>query len=271
MDALAISIADWAVTLVLGGCSPEMRARLADHYAAFVVPVHPDALTVDVGVKPGPAYIPMGSSPTWQVRSAARGDRVEFESFLEQGWFDWKNRRGSLVMRPEGDPENFLRVVYAWRCFQDNALLLHASGIIREGRGYVFFGPSGSGKTTVTRLSQRYTILSDDLVILKPQNGKWRVFGVPFRGALPEAPRTNMAAGLTGLFALFKGSEHRVMPMPSAEAVARLAACVPFVMRLPDNARRVTENCAALNAAVPARALHFSQDSGFWEVLDGSR
>ncbi len=56
-------------------------------------------------------------------------------------------------MRPGGNPENYLRVIYAWRCLEQGALLVHASGVIRRGRGFVFFGPSGSGKTTSARLS----------------------------------------------------------------------------------------------------------------------
>jgi hypothetical protein len=269
MDTFTIRIADWDTTLQLAECGDATRARLADHYAAFIVPTQPNALAIRVRVEPGPAYILPEVSGAWQVRSAMREGHLEFLSHYESGEVDWTARQGVLEMRPEGDPENFLRVVYAWRCLEAGALLLHASGVIRHGRGYVFFGPSGSGKTTVTRLSQDHTILSDDLVIIKKQGERFRVYGVPFRGTLPESPRTNAVADLQGLFALMKHSEHRVSPMPAPEAVARLSACVPFVLTHSANARRITEICAGLNAAVPARKLYFRRDEKFWEVIDG--
>ncbi len=269
MNSLTIRIADLDTTLDLTECHAATRARLAEHYAAFVAPPSPDAFTVRVRVEPGAAYISPDSSRTWQVRSALRDGRLEFVSLFESGEMDWATRQGALVMRSEGDPENFLRVLYAWRCLESGALLVHASGVIRDGRGYVFFGPSGSGKTTVTRLSSRDTILSDDLVIVKKRAARFCVYGVPFRGDLPEAPRANAVAELHGLFALTKSSEHRVAAMPASEAVARLAACVPFVMTRPAHAQRVAEICAELHAAMPARRLYFLRDERFWEVIDG--
>jgi hypothetical protein len=268
MNSFTIRIADWDTTLDLAECDDAARARLLEHYAAFVVPESPHAFTLRVQVEPGAAYISPDSSQVWQIRSALRDGRLEFLSHYESGEMDWTTRQGTLVMRPPGDPENFLRVLYAWRCLQGGALLLHASGIIRHGRGYVFFGPSGSGKTTVTQLSPDATILSDDLVILKKRDEHFCVYGVPFRGTMPEAPRTNAVADLRGLFVLTKYSEHRVASVPSPEAVARLAACVPFVVTNPVNAGRVAQICAELYAAVPVRQLYFRLDEGFWEVID---
>jgi len=269
MNSLTIRIADWDVTLLVDECDEATRARIVEYYAAFRVTTGVSAPVIRVRVEPGELYVPFHPSRTWQIHSALREGRLEFRSHFEMGWLDWNSGQGALEMRPRGSPENFLRVLYAWRCLEQDALLLHASGIIRDGRGYVFFGPSGSGKTTITRLSQAHTVLSDDLVIIKKQDARWRVYGVPFRGDLPEAPRTNAAADLRRIFALKKDAAHQVTTLSAPEAVARLSACVPFVMTQPEHARRVTATCAALNAAVPARTLHFRRDAEFWEVIDG--
>ena len=126
MNSLTIRIADWDVVLYLDECDEATRARLAEHYAAFIVPLQPSALAIRVRVEPGVAYILPHLSRAWQIRSTRRGGRLEFESHFETGWVDWARGQGSLVMRPEGDPENFLRVVYAWRCLEAGALLLPA-------------------------------------------------------------------------------------------------------------------------------------------------
>jgi hypothetical protein len=268
MDSIILRIADLDVTLSLAECDEATRARIADHYTAFIVPTGIAAPVIRVRVEPGGMFTPFHPSRVWQIHSTMCDGRLEFRSHFEMGWLDWNSGQGTLTMRPAGNPENFLRVIYAWRCLDDNALLLHSSGVIRNGRGYVFFGPSGSGKTTMTRLAHGHTILSDDMVIIKEHGARFRVYGVPFCGDLPEAPRTNAVADVYGVFALVKDLEHRVAALPASEAVARLSACVPFVMAQPENARRVTAICAALHAAVPARVLHFSRDDGFWEVID---
>ncbi len=265
---LTIRIADWAITLDLDKCDAATRARLAEHYAAFQVPLDSSAPVIRVGVEPGEMYVPFDSSHTWQIRTSRQKGRMEFASHYETGWLDFRLGQGELEMRPDGTPENFLRVVYAWFCLDHDALLLHASGVIRKGRGYVFFGPSGSGKTTITRLSQEHTILSDDIVVIRKQDDRWRVYGVPFRGEFPEAPRTNAAAEIQGIFALAKDTTHWTAAMPTPEAIARLSACVPFVIKRRDDARRVTDTCAAMNAARPVRTLHFRRDAQFWEVID---
>jgi len=265
---LNLSIADIPVTLRLTNLDEPRHARLLQRYAPFVTAATSEAISVDVRVEPGPEYIPFESAQTWQIKSTVQAGRLEFESYLEKGWIDLTAGHGALTLRPRGDTENFLRVLYAWQCLDHGALLLHASGVIRQGKGYVFFGPSGSGKTTITQLSLEHTVLSDDLVIVKKRGQTCRVYGVPFRGDMPEAPRTNAEADLRGLFMLVKADEHRLTPVAAPEAVARLAACVPFVMSQPANTWRVAELCADMVASVPVLALHFRREVGFWSVID---
>lgn len=275
-ETLTLRIADLPVSLVLADLNAATRAQMLERYAAFRVPPQSAAVTIRVCVEPGAAYIPLNHAPTWQIRTAVRDGRIEFMSHFEMGWIERAVGQGALVLRPQGDPENFLRVLYAWLCLDHDALLLHACGVVRQGRGpsttlragYVFFGPSGSGKTTTARLSLDQIVLSDDMVIIQKHGAGLRVCGVPFRGDLPAAPRTNGSADLRGIFTLVKDTQHSVAPLATAEAVARLAACVPFVMTQPANAQRVTQICAEIAARVPVRALHFRRDAGFWSVID---
>lgn len=267
-DQLTISIADLPITLQLDQLDAAARAKIVEHYTDFIVPPAQAQYVVDVRVEPGVEFIPFGFSMAWQIRTTRKNDRIEFESHCEKGWVDGATRRGELVIRPRGgNIENFLRVLYAWLCIEDNSLLLHACGISRHQRGYVFFGPSGSGKTTTARLSANDTILSDDLVIIKKNRGRFLVYGTPFRGDLPEAPRTNQSADLAGAYALTKDSRHFLAPLAPSEAVARLAQCVPFVMQQPQSALRVMDICRDLVTLVPVRMLHFRLDSGFWELI----
>lgn len=269
MNSITISIADIPTTLVLDQCDAALEQFVTERYSAFRIPPLAEALAVRLIVEPGPPYIPLDVSSTWQIHTQRHGDRIDFESYHERGWVDLALGQGELVLRPGGLPENFLRVLYAWQSVEHNLLLLHAAGIISHGRGFVFFGPSGNGKTTVTTFSLDRTVLSDDIVIVKKVGQRYRVYGVPFRGDMPEAPRTNAVADLRGAFTLVKDAEHRLSEMPVWEAVAKLARCVPFVMTEPAHTNRVMDICHDLVATVPVRAMHFRRDPDFWRMLDG--
>ena len=272
---LKISIAGMRTRLVIDGLAPEAQGLLKTWYSAFLV--QPDQAgnaqtgQIRARVEPGENYVPFKPGP-WQIRTARQGERIEFESYQERGWYNLAEERGELTLRPGGNPENYLRVIYAWRCLAREALLVHASGVIRRGVGYVFFGPSGSGKTTVARLSPGAQILSDDLVILQrevmPEGAAVRVYGVPFRGEMIEAERTNASAPLAGLYALAKAPRHWLASLDHTEAAARLTACVPFVLSQPENARRVLALCDEITRLARVKILHFKPDADFWQVID---
>ncbi len=271
MHLLTIGIADIPVQLEFN-CADATRAQIVERYAPFVIPSQPPRLTIRVSEAPGDPFIPLrNDGSAWEIRTRAENGRIDFESYFEKGEVDRAAARGEVVLRPDGDPENFLRVVYAWLVLEQSGLLLHAAGVISNGKGYVFFGHSESGKTATARLSLDRTVLSDDLVIIKKRGERFWLYGVPFRGDFPEAPRVNADAELAGLFALVKDSEHRIVYLPLSVAVARLAACVPFVMTQSAQTARVVAVCAALAAQVPVRALHFRKDAGFWEVIDAGK
>lgn len=266
---IAISIADIPVVLRVPDVS--QHSRLLQHYADFLVDPHtlqaPRAL-VDVLVRPGARFVPIEPGP-WVIQVGYHDGRYTYKSYLETGSLDMTTRRGELVMAPEGTVENFLRGLYAWLALEDGGLLLHAAGLVRDGRGYVFFGASGSGKTTVTRLSMpQATVLSDDLVILRRCDGVLHVCGVPFRGALLEAPRVNARAPLAGLYRLAKAEQHRLEPLPRAAGIAELIGSAPFVVKdLRINGTLVAV-CGQVQSALPVQRLHFRKDDGFWKVID---
>ncbi len=264
------SIAEICTRLVFLNFPVEKAEKFFDDYAAFAVSEKQVTPPISVRIEAGPLFIPL-SPHGLQIKTSNQSGRIEFVSYHEKGWFDQKTRQGELILRPEGHPENFLRVLYGWRCLEQDALLLHASGVICKGQGFVFFGCSGSGKTTITRFSQGTTILSDDLVIIRAETSApegVRVFGVPFRGEFVEAPRMNASARLRGLYALAKDRQNQVVQMGEAESVAKLAACVPFVMTQPQIVSQVLELCKKINLLRPVAGLHFQMGPGFWSLID---
>jgi len=265
---LEVRISVAGVCVALRVDDVEVAERTLARYAGFLAPDAAPDFVIDVAVCEGAQFVPMEPGP-WVINTTFHDDVLTFESYVEKGEVNLATGRGHLVMAPTGLVENYLRVLYAWCAVRAGGLLLHSAGVVKDGRAFLFFGASGSGKTTITRLSADHTILSDDILIVKPVDGGFQAFGVPFRGEFMDAPRANTRAPLAGLYRLRKASEHRVTPMPPAQAVAELVSCVPFVTITPTMGRQVMDICTRLVEQVPVLELYFRKDPDFWRVVDG--
>lgn len=86
---------------------------------------------------------------------------------------------------------NFLMMIYTFATAERGTLMVHASVIRYEGRGYLFLGKSGTGKSTHTRLWLKHIegscLLNDDnpVVALNPKTGEATVYGTPWSGKTP--------------------------------------------------------------------------------------
>src|SRR5205823_10646703 len=99
--------------------------------------------------------------------------------------------------------DSLLRVVLSLVLPRQGGLLVHAAGLARDGRGYLFPGVSGAGKTTVARLSPDATLLSDELSIVTACTESPYLHGTPFWGELARAGE-NRAVSLAGIYFLRK-------------------------------------------------------------------
>lgn len=164
--------------------------------------------------------------------------------------------------------ENYLRTLTASLILDRGGLLVHSAAVVRNGRGYLFFGPSGSGKTTVTRLSPRDTVLSDDLALVLPDRQGYAIAGIPFGMAHHHVPDTNESFPLVGLFRLVQSKEVLRRRQEGARALADLASCLPFVMQEKTEAASALQNAGRLLGAVHAWRLLFREDDAFWKVIE---
>jgi hypothetical protein len=267
VDPIQLNIAGLVTRLCVDDAALARRVR--QRYAAFVDRSNaPVAMTVQVESMGNFRPITPQPGTNWITHLTRHDGILHYESYLQRGTIDFAQRSARLQIDETANLENFLRVVYAWLALQADGVLLHAAGVIRNGHGYVFFGPSGAGKTTVSRLSQAVgNVVSDDLVIVRRIDGVYRLCGVPFRGELSDAPRTNADAPLRTLLRLHQQHQHQATPLPAPQAAAQLAASAPFVVSGMGLGQLLLNRCLHLARHVPVQQLHFKRDLGFWEVI----
>jgi hypothetical protein len=209
------------------------------------------------------------SSPLLDTGTAFKEDVLHFTAPGYQGSLDLRRGTGMLAIssaHPLEDLDYAVRVAYALLAFQAGGVMLHAAGIVRNGRAYLFIGHSGSGKTTISRLSNQDTVLNDDLVIVLPDVKSWRAYGTPFWNPSQVAPHPQDAP-LGGLYRLVQAPVVKIEALRESQAVAELVANVPVIPQDPGRVKGLLGRLAAIHQVTPLKDLYFTPDDSFWELV----
>jgi hypothetical protein len=115
---------------------------------------------------------------------------------------------------------------------QGRGVEVHGSGIVTaDGVGTLFAGQSGAGKTTMAKLwlsEPDITILSDERVVLRQEDGDIWMYGTPWHG---DGRIANQGRARLGrIFFLSHAERNQLGSMSATASIARLFACgfAPF-------------------------------------------
>ncbi len=205
--------------LRIGGAEPLEPSALLPSFAPFVLPVEEgekaaEVIEADIGPSEVAAVtdvedtFPQPVSFEWEnarctLRRRADGSYrigiAPLDNLAVEAYADCTDRfRRNVISLPEAlHPmapfvvNNFLMMIYTFATAERGTLMVHASVIRYEGRGYLFLGKSGTGKSTHTRLWLKHIegsrLLNDDnpVVALDHKTGEATVYGTPWSGKTP--------------------------------------------------------------------------------------
>ncbi len=199
---------------------PGWLPPLQERYEAFLTARPPAwSVTVEEG------SIAIAESDAWINH---QGAVTRFEVPGVAGWIDLAGRTASIRTPSARGAWSAIERTAGYILMQalpreQDALWLHASGVVLRGRGHVFFGASGAGKTTVARLAAGHAdLLCDENVVLKLAADAWELHSTPFWGhsTPPELiRRVNRRAPLAALFQLTHAPDFTVTRLSPADAV----------------------------------------------------
>ena len=163
--------------------------------------------------------------------------------------------------------DHFLRVLFALLAPRHRATMLHACGVMSDGRAGVFAVQSGAGKSTLASLAGTRPLLSDEHVMVRELDGAWVAASTPFWGSYAK-PGPARVAPLSVLFELSQWPRNQIRPLDRAEGlrVALEHAVMPSLD--PDVRRAVFDVSADLAGAVDAAQLCFTPNESVWELVD---
>ncbi len=240
--------------------SEKVYQRLRDFYRNFLTSEKP-ILTICAEILKGDAEVP--------TLPKVSPHRIAFDAESYSGEVDWQSKRALLtlaVKNPVLGVDYFLRVACILTAYHVGGLMVHAAGVEREGKAFLFLGYSGAGKTTTARNSPPGSVLNDDLLILHPVNGRWNAFSTPFYNPTQVVPRPGYA-GLAKLLYLVKDTSVYLESIGQAQALAEMVACVPTLTVEPFYLKGILARCSEILNSTPYFHLHLKPDDSYWQLL----
>jgi len=178
------------------------------------------------------------------------------EEIFRNAWF-----RGISFLRSD---QIFLARMLADR----EGFYLHSSGMILDGRGYVFVGHSGIGKSTIaTMLKNKAEILCEDRNIIRKGENGFNVYGTwDHGGNLSVSPNS---APLNAIFFLEQAEGNRLIPLDDKrEVTRRLLACLIKPLATPDWWEKILPIVEDVMYEVPFYILEFDKSGKVVDLLE---
>ncbi len=138
--------------------------------------------------------------------------------------FSIENNVWDLYMRGAGhsfDPMEypFDGLILYYLTVMHGDIMIHASGVNYEGKGYIFSGISGKGKTTIAGLwyNKGAQIIHDDRLIIRKTDSGYSMYNTPvYRNDQARESAVN------SIFLIDHGTENRILPLKGADAITSL-------------------------------------------------
>ena len=119
---------------------------------------------------------------------------------------------------------NAMMLLYTFNTSPYDTLMIHASVIAYEGKGYVFLGRSGTGKSTHSRLWLEHIsgtwLLNDDNPVIRVIDDQVLVYGTPWSGKTPCYKNEVMPLG--GVVRLSQAPYNKIEQLRPLQAYASL-------------------------------------------------
>ncbi len=147
-------------------------------------------------------------------------------------------------------------------------VILHASGVEIDGKGYAFIGHAGAGKSTLAAsLANDHAalVLGEDTLILRYLEGRFWIYGTPWH----ENPAMCSPNGvpLDKLFFLERNARPGVEPLAPVDGITRIlqTALIPYYR--PKVVSGILDRLALLAEQVSFHSLSYRLGSDAWELI----
>ena len=168
---------------------------------------------------------------------------------------------GSYDMRCFG-LNNALMLIFAFASSLHHTLLIHASLVRQNGRGYAFIAKSGTGKSTQVSLWLRYLpgcdLMNDDNPVVRVVDGLPYIYGSPWSGKTPCY--RNVKARLGAITRIDRAPQNSIERLSPVEAFASLLPSCSSMKWDEDIYNRICDTVSLIVESTGIYTLHCLPD-----------
>lgn len=158
---------------------------------------------------------------------------------------------------------NSMMLLYTFRTSAYDTLLVHASVVENDGKGYMFLGKSGTGKSTHTRLwlenIEGSDLLNDDNPVVRVIDGDIIIYGSPWSGKTPCYK--NRSLPLQAVVRLSQAPFNRITRLAPLQAYAALMPSCSCMRWDHDSVESLHRTVEKVIMKVPVRHLECLPDA----------
>ncbi len=244
---------------------PAYSTYFNNHFKGFISENDPD-LIIDINIDLKTDQISMRSSDLLKP-----GEHI-FYLKSNIGIINLEDRQCTMFFSAKGrhDFKEFIFMMYysinKHKNIKNN-FLIHSCAVAKNGYGYLFAGRPESGKSTIAKLSTDYRILNDEIVIVKKENGNYKVASSPFRGDFME--NENDCVPLKTIFLIkHELGKNRIRKIRKSEFITAFINEVIFSQSVQstkeDAFREMMDFCENIAEEIPYYELQFLPNKTFW-------
>jgi hypothetical protein len=138
----------------------------------------------------------------------------------------------------------------------NSGFILHGCAMVLDGKAYVFSGRKGAENNTIGRLwlKRGATILGDEQIILRLQDGKVWVYGSPWSRKASEC--VNEKYAVEAIYCIDHGEMNQMTPMLPAGAVRALFSKIYMATAFKEDVPVLLSTCQQIASLVPTSLCH---------------
>lgn len=192
---------------------------------------------------------------------------IETTKFSAQ--LDFNHKKGYIGLHSDPCPIAFLGAVknfFVYIALDHGGVVLHASGVVKENKSYVFFGPSGSGKSTTVENSPDTKVLSEENIAIIPYMDSYVAYGLPYPDDTRFVHRSKDAYPLEYMFSLVQDKENSLAE-PKLSRIAADMFMLPAGLSGSIWYCEFLDRFKAIVETVKCKELHLQNNSSFWDVI----
>lgn len=165
-----------------------------------------------------------------------------------------------------------LFLFFALTLSEKRGCFIHAAGVEKDGKGYLFLGSSGAGKTTIANLIKGRKLLSDDSPILMQEDGHFSIYTSPYCQVNLLGKEKKFCRDMAELNHVYVLKKDRFNHLKEADKKVVFSDLIKYhIHLLRCITRRGKENvfnlCFDFCQRLPIHELHFGLKESPWQTI----